>query len=402
MKSLHHYYLNLPITLRLSVLCICYSLCIVATSQLSWVPSPLIRHSSIGLFIILGGLFGAMNILNISAPIKRIISHLESMANGDLREEIIVRRNNEISKILKSIQSMQDSIIKIIMGIQETSSRLTQEAGALRLTSRKIAQGTELAKSIQTQSIDGAISNVAAVAEEISGKCQQMSAKAGETLSVTIEGEKTVAGMADMMKDIGKSVTNSTAIVDSLGHNSNEIGDIVATIREIADQTNLLALNAAIEAARAGEEGRGFAVVADEVRRLAERTTYATIEIQKIIAALQSNVMNVEKAMKQNAQCVEEGARAAELSNLAIRRIKSNIDDLTAVVNHVASAIEDQSGSTSAITSSLIQITEAIGEATHAAHSTDVMAAGLTESAVELEKMVNNFQIAGRYKAAMS
>jgi len=392
MQMLQRLYFRYSIKFRIGILCFCYSLCIIAAALLGRSDSLAIRYGSLVLFITLGLFFGMLNIWGISTSIKRVIACLQTMAGGDLSQDIVVRNNNEISWILRSIRDVQISMRTIISGIQATSGDLTTAAGTLRQTSDNMAAGAEQAVG-QTASALQSVEELSSVSSDISRNCQIMADKAAETKSAAIEGEQTVSEMSQMMDEIGRLVTDTTVAVESLGTNSSQIGEIIGTIEDIADQTNLLALNAAIEAARAGEQGRGFAVVADEVRRLAERTTVATREIHKIIATLQGDVKNVTLSMEQSSQSVVNGVDGVRRSNGAISGIKSHIEVLTESVSQVATAIEEQSVTTAGVLNNIHAITAIIDDVSHGATKTGTAAADLSGTAVELRAMANKFQV---------
>ncbi|HTP64136.1 MAG TPA: methyl-accepting chemotaxis protein, partial [Geobacteraceae bacterium] len=306
MRTLQNFYFGLTIKMRITLLCVCYSACMIASTILGRSDSLAVRWGSLTLFIVLGLFFGMLNIWGIGNSITRVISYLQTIANGNLTANIVALRNNEISLIIRTIAELQKNMRSIISGIQSTSEGLASAAGTLHHTSESLAVGAEQAVG-QSASVVTAVEDLSAVSSDIALNCQTMAHMASETKTTTISGERTIVEMSQMMAEIDKMVTDTTIAVESLGSNSQQIGEIVDTIENIADQTNLLALNAAIEAARAGDQGRGFAVVADEVRILAERTTSATREIQRIIGMLQNDVKNVVNSMGQSSQSVKNG-----------------------------------------------------------------------------------------------
>jgi methyl-accepting chemotaxis protein len=392
MHILQRLYFSLSIKLRIAILCFCYSICIIAAAVLGRSDSFAIRYGSLVLFIGLGAFFGIVNMWGIGTSIKRVIATLQTMAQGDLSQEIVVRNNNEISWILRSIIEVQTSMRSIISGIQSTSGYIASAAVNLKQASESMAAGAEQAVG-QTGSAVHAVEELSSVSSDISRNCQVMAEKAAETKTATSEGELTIGEMSQMMNEIGRLVSDTTNAVESLGNNSNQIGEIVGTIEDIADQTNLLALNAAIEAARAGEQGRGFAVVADEVRSLAERTTRATSEIQKIIATLQGDVKNVVNSMEQSSHSVENGVHGVQLSNKAISDIKSHIEVLTDSVEQVATAIEQQSATTAGVMDNIHAITSIIDDVSRGTSMTDRAAADLANTAGDLETMAGKFRV---------
>src|SRR5207248_8689492 len=135
------------------------------------------------------------------------------------------------------------------------------------------------------------------------------------------EGLESVRATIGGMQRIRGQVQQSAKQIKRLGESSQEIGQIVQLIEEIADQTNLLALNAAIQAAMAGEHGRGFAVVADEVHRLAERASVATKQIGGLVKSIQADTTEAVVAMENSTREVVEGSRLADSAGQRLEAI---------------------------------------------------------------------------------
>ena len=385
-------YLALKIKTRIYLLCTCYSFCIIfgvgAGRSLPLTYSIL----TTALFVVAGAFFGGLLFWSVNDALQRILGYLKEMTDGNLRQTISAKRNNEISAIIRSIATLQTAMQSMISGIRQTTDSVASASDRLRQTAETIADGTGSAAS-QSDAVSQSADGMASVSSEIACSCDTMSAMASEAEQVSREGERIISGMSVVMGSIEGVMTETTSAVKNLGATSNQIGDILSTIGDIADQTNLLALNAAIEAARAGDQGRGFAVVADEVRHLAERTTTATREIQSIITALQRDVRAVVGSMEQSAGSVHEGGEGVRQSCDAIVTIREKICELLSQVSHVASAAAQQSSSTVAISDSMHGITSVIREAAQGADETKAAAAQMASSSAELQQMVSKFRI---------
>ena len=222
-----------------------------------------------------------------SGTSTREIAHTVSqMAEAASSEAAAVTRaNSSIQRIAESVDAMAD-------GAREQA----RAADSLSQTASHIARAVEAADTT-SQAVVAATTQAKATAE-----------RGSEALRQTLK----------QMESIEQAVDSSAATIQETNLHAQQIGEIVATIEDIAAQTNLLALNAAIEAARAGEQGKGFAVVASEVRKLAEKSAVATKEIGAIITTVQASAQHAAASMDSAMEKVHEGSSLARHSGQAL------------------------------------------------------------------------------------
>jgi len=389
---IYELYRSATIKGRILILFFCYAAAVLATAITAKFSPPTVHYAVIAISLVLGGVVTGMCINSILEPIQRIIGYLIKFSDGDMTQNITVKRHNELSQVLFTMQKMQESMKAMVGGIQASSMKLANASDSLSTSATSISQGTDQA-STEANTVAIAVDELSKTVSSISESCQEMAVKASETEKATESGESVIESMTTIMNEIEHMVISSTEAVKALGANSEKIGNIVVAIGDIADQTNLLALNAAIEAARAGDQGRGFAVVADEVRNLAERTSTATREIQSIIGSLQNDVKNVSSSMEKSAESVKNGTRDVQMSSEAMSTIKNQISPLIEHVTQVAAAAEQQSATAGAISDSMHHITQVINDSANIAKETEGTANDLSTAAANLKDMVSHFKV---------
>jgi methyl-accepting chemotaxis protein len=315
-----------------------------------------------------------------------------SQGDGDLTKRLDDTTKDELADVSRYFNIFIEKLRNMIKQIANTSSQVSAAAVQLNYTAEQIATGAEQVAA-QADTVATAGEEMSATSGDIAQNCQ-LAAEGAELASHTAQnGAEVVEKTVRVMSQIAEKVQESAKTVESLGARSDQIGAIIGTIEDIADQTNLLALNAAIEAARAGEQGRGFAVVADEVRALAERTTRATREIGEMIKAIQKETKEAVAAMELGVHQVETGTEEAAKSGQALNKILRQVNDVAMQINQVATAAEEQTATTSEISSNMHQITEVVQQTSCGAHESARAAKQLRGNAEELQRLVRQFKL---------
>jgi methyl-accepting chemotaxis protein len=343
--------------------------------------------------IALGVALGMIISRMITGPLKQAADVSEAIARGDLTRTIKLDRKDEIGQLAAAMNTMVQNLRNMITQTTDISTGIASASNQLHSTSTQIATGAEEVAS-QTNTVATASEEMSATSTDIASNCTMAAEASRQTADSANAGAAVVQETINGMDVIADRVRETSRTIEALGKRSDQIGQIVGTIEDIADQTNLLALNAAIEAARAGEQGRGFAVVADEVRALAERTTKATREIGEMIKAIQKETQEAVKAMDVGVQEVEKGAVSSQKSGKALEEILERINEVTMQVNQIATAAEQQTATTSEVTSNIQQITEVVHQTARGADETASAAAQLATQAQDLQNLVSRFRLA--------
>ena len=329
---------------------------------------------------------------SITNPLTEAVAIAGTIARGDLTVAIVPNSKDEPGRLLEAMRDMVKTLKEMVSETAHVSAAITSSAEQLTATSSGIASGAEEVAS-QAGTVATASEEMSYTSADIARNCTMAADASRQTSESATAGAKVVNESIAGMDLVAERVRQTAKTVEALGARSQQIGNIVGTIEDIADQTNLLALNAAIEAARAGEQGRGFAVVADEVRALAERTTKATREIGEMIKAIQQETKNAVTAMEEGVREVERGAESSQRSGRALGDILDRINEVSMQINQIATAAEEQTATTNEVTKSVLEITNVVQQSARGAEETAGAASYLAKDARQLQNLVGRFRL---------
>lgn len=258
----------------------------------------------------------------------------------------------EMSASIEEVSRIADTLAEFV---EQTGSAIEEMIASIN----EVAANTESFSSFATQTASSMV-EMNATTEEIRNSARQSTELARYVTDAANEGRSAVEGTVDGMRKIQVAVDEAKSALGELAERSQEIGDIVRVIDDIAGQTNLLALNAAIIAAQAGERGRGFAVVADEIRDLSERTSVSTEEIRTLIQNVQRGVERAAEQMTVGADRVSDGVGLTARAAQVLDKILELTDRSTSSISEIARATEEQARGSAAATSAIEEVTKMV------------------------------------------
>jgi len=323
--------------------------------------------------------------------ILRLLDEMGSLADGDLTVEATVTEditgtiadsfNYAIEELRKLVATVNETAIMVDSAAKQTESTAAHMARAADNQTREINAATE------------SIVSMAASIEEVSGNAERSSDVARHSVEVAHKGGAAVRRTIDGMNTIRETIQETSKRIKRLGESSQEIGNIVELINDIAEQTNILALNASIQASMAGEAGRGFAVVADEVQRLAERSTNATRQIEVLVSTIQADTKEAVVSMERSTTDVVGGALLAENAGAALDEIEQVSNQIANLVQNISGSARQQAGSAADVTRRTKRLGEISEQTGKAATATATAISKLSEFASQLRKSVAGFAL---------
>jgi methyl-accepting chemotaxis protein len=328
----------------------------------------------------------------LQGSIMKLLTDISALTEGDLtiRAEVT---EDMTGAIADSFNTMAEQLSRLVSSVKKSTLEVSS-------TSRTVSDST-IKLSRTNDEHAKRISGMVKAIEQMSQSIRLVSQHASQSAEVSEQAKQNALSGAEAVRQTNKAmnairerVQEAARAIKRLGESSQEIGNIVQIINDIADRTSILALNASIQAAMAGDAGRGFAVVAEEVQRLAEQSTNSTKQIETLVKTIQGEINEAGTRMEDSIQRVVHGTQLADGAHGKLEDIEAVSTQLAELVHAISMAAKEQALSSENISTTMKKVGQVSKQASLQGRQTALSITKLSKTSEQLRESVEAFTLA--------
>ncbi|HSH04371.1 MAG TPA: methyl-accepting chemotaxis protein [Anaerolineae bacterium] len=329
----------------------------------------------------------------LESTVNQYLHFVENVAAGDLSGQLQVNGSDDaLSRLGRSLNTMITSLRDITQQIrQATTNMATAAAEISAATAQQNSNAAEQSAAI-TQTAT-TIDEVKNIAEQAYSKAENVSVQSRHTHEVSQQGQAAINETINSMTQIKEKVAGIATNILALSEQTQQIGNIIATVNDIAAQSNLLALNASVEAARAGEHGKGFNVVAVEVRNLAEQSKQATSQVKQILNEIQKATNTAVMSTEEGTKGVDIGVQQTKSSGDTILQLADNVQESALAAQQIVASAQQQATGMEQIALAMQNINQATMQSLASTRQAERAAQDLSALSQQLESVVARYKL---------
>ncbi|MBI5238334.1 MAG: methyl-accepting chemotaxis protein [Deltaproteobacteria bacterium] len=329
----------------------------------------------------------------IARPLQAISAVAEKVSSGDLTVKAPVEnRPDEVGVLSQTFKTMVERLLKQTRDIMEAVNVLASSSNEIAATTAQLASGSEQTSVAVTETTT-TVEEVKQTASVSSQKAKHVSELAQDAVQVSQTGTKLVKETIDGISHIREQMEYIAETIVKLSEHNQSIGDIIASVDDLAEQSNLLAVNASIEAAKAGEHGKGFIVVAQEIKSLAEQSKQATKQVRTILNDIQKSSTTAVMATEKGSKAVEATVKQSSDTGVAIQELSRSIAEASQAVMQIAASNQQQLVGMDQVAMAMTNIKQATAQNAASTKQVEVTVRNLQDLGQRLKKMVEHYRV---------